>query len=256
MFSNELMNVKILTALELHWKSNVRSSEMRPFHALSFRLRGDSTFIFGDKRVYTNNNDVVFVPKGIQYTLDHGSEHLYVVHFDTEETLPDEICVIHPHNAPLIKGMFSSLYTSWLSAKTSGRYNAYADFYRILSELALSSEHTDTNPKKDKLTLISNHIHDHFRESDLSIAKLSEIFGTSESYFRRAFTKRFSISPLRYINSLRLEYSRELLHSGYYSVEQVSEMSGFRDVKYFSRFIKNETGMQPSKIKKMIPSFD
>ncbi len=250
MFSTELINVKILTVLELHWEPNIRNSETRPFHALSFRLKGDATFIHNDKRIYANSNDVVFVPKGIQYTLDHGSEHLYVVHFDTEETLPDEISVIHPHNASLIKGAFSSLYTSWLSAKTSKRYNTYADFYRILSELALSDEHSANNVEDDKLTFISNYIHAHFRENSLSIAALSELFGTSESYFRRAFTARFSISPLKYINALRLEYARELLHSGYYSVEEVSEMSGFRDVKYFARFIKSETGFSPREIRK------
>ncbi len=255
MFANELTNIKILTALELHWSSNIRNSEIRPFHALSFRLRGDATFINGDKKICVSSNDIVFVPKGMQYTLDHGSEHLYVVHFDTDTPLPNEITVLHPHNAPLLKEMFASLYSYWLSAKPSGRYNAYADFYRIFSELALSTEHNN-NSEEDKLTFISNYIHDHFRESNLSIPSLSAIFGTSESYFRRAFTARFSVSPIKYISSLRLEYACELLHSGYYSIEEVSEMSGFRDVKYFSRFIKNETGMQPSKIKKMIPSFD
>ena len=249
MFANELANVKILTALELHWNSNIRNSEIRPFHALSFRLRGDATFINKDKRICASSNDVVFVPKGMQYTLDHGSEHLYVVHFDTDTPLPNEITVIHPHNAPLLKEMFSSLYSCWLSAKPSGRNNAYADFYRICSELALSLEHNN-NSEKDRLAFISNYIHDHFRESNLSIPSLSAIFGTSESYFRRAFTARFSVSPLKYISSLRLEYACELLHSGYYSIEEVSEMSGFRDVKYFSRFIKAETGFSPSEIKK------
>lgn len=118
-----------------------------------------------------------------------------------------------------------------------------------MSEIALSGEHDD-NADEDKLTFVSNYIHDHFRESSISVALLSEIFGTSESYFRRAFAARFSVSPLKYIHALRLEYACELLHSGYYSIEEVSEMSGFGDVKYFSRFIKNETGVAPSKLKK------
>ncbi len=248
MFTNELANVKLLTALELRWGPNIGDSGIRPFHALSFRLRGDATFINGDKRIYASSNDVIFVPKGMRYTLDHGKEHLFVVHFDTDTPLPSEICIIQPHNAPLLKEMFSSLYSYWLSAKPSGRYNAYADFYRIFSELALSVEYNN-NFKEDKLTFILNYIHDHFRESNLSIPSLSAIFGTSESYFRRSFSSRFSVSPLKYISSLRLEYALELLHSGYYSIEEVSEMSGFRDVKYFSRFVKNETGLQPSKIK-------
>ena len=249
MFANELTNVKILTALELRWNSNIRNSEVRPFHALSFRLRGDATFINSDEKLHVSSNDVVFVPKGIQYTLDHGNEHLYVVHFDTDTLLPSEITVMHPHNAPLLKEMFSSLYSRWLSARPSEKNNAYADFYHICAELSLSLEH-NISFEKDRLAFISNYIHDHFRESNLSIPSLSTIFGTSDSYFRRAFTARFSVSPLKYINFLRLEYACELLHSGYYSIEEVSEMSGFRDAKYFSRFIKNKTGMQPSKIKK------
>jgi len=248
MFTNELANLKIHTALNLQWNSNIRNSETRPFHALSFRLQGDATFINGDKNIYASSNDVVFVPKGIQYTLDHGCEHLYVVHFDTNNPLPNEIKVIHPHNMHLIKELFASLYSYWLSAKPGERHNAYATFYRILSELAISLENNN-NCEEDKLTVISNYIHDHFRESTLSIPLLSGIFGTSESYFRRAFTARFSVSPLKYIRSLRLEYACELLRSGYYSIEEVSDMSGFRDAKYFARFIKHKTGIQPSKIK-------
>ncbi len=250
MFLNELTNIKILTVLELKWKQNIRSSEIRPFHALSFRIRGNARFICGEERINAESDDVVFVPKGIRYTLDHESEKLYVVHFDTNETLPGKITVTKPHNPTLVKDLFASMYTSWLSSRSSGRYNAYSEFYRILSELTLSDENISETAGQDKLALVTNHIHIHFRNPELSVAQLSGIFGTSDSYFRRAFAARYSVSPLKYINSLRLDYARELLHSGYYSIEKVAEMSGFRDVKYFSRFVKSETGLSPREIKK------
>ncbi|MBQ2743619.1 MAG: helix-turn-helix transcriptional regulator [Oscillospiraceae bacterium] len=250
MFLNELTNIKILTVLELKWKQNIRNSEIRPFHALSFRIRGNAKFICGNDYIPAESDDVVFVPKGIRYTLDHESEKLFVVHFDTDIPLPGKITVSKPHNPALIKDLFSSMYTSWLSSRGSGRYNAYSEFYRILSELSLTDENSSGGAAHDKLTLVTNHIHAHFRNPELSVSQLSGIFGTSDSYFRRAFTERYSVSPLKYINTLRLDYARELLHAGYYSVEKVAEMSGFRDSKYFSRFVKNETGLSPSEIKK------
>ena len=67
----------------------------------------------------------------------------------------------------------------------------------------------------------------------------------SESYFRRIFLKNYGISPIKYINNLKIERAKELLTSGLYTVSDVAELSGFHDESYFSREFKKHSGKTP-----------
>jgi len=68
----------------------------------------------------------------------------------------------------------------------------------------------------------------------------------SDTYFRKLFVENFAVTPLKYINNLRLNYAIELLSSGYYSISEISDKCGFDSIYYFRAFIKKETGNAPS----------
>ena len=67
----------------------------------------------------------------------------------------------------------------------------------------------------------------------------------SEVYFRKIFKKIYKVSPNKYINNLRLEYASQLLQSGLYRIYEISELSGFTDVKYFAKCFKEKYGISP-----------
>lgn len=252
MFSKDLTNLKILSVSEQIYEKYVKTTTGRSYYALSFRVYGQVKFICKEGCVTADGGQVVLTPPYKPYRLEHEREKLYVVYFLTDTMLSCEIHTIKPSNPSFLEEQFTYLYSLWSSAKTADRYKAYAVFYQILSELTETQENTAKTPQNEKLHAVENYIHDHFRDADLSVAHLSKIFGTSESYFRRMFTERYSVSPVKYIQNLKLKYALELLQLGEYSVVQIAEMSGFRDVKYFSRFIKNETGMSPGKFRKEV----
>jgi AraC-like DNA-binding protein len=56
------------------------------------------------------------------------------------------------------------------------------------------------------------------------------------------------MTPTKYLVSKRLIHAEKLLSTGKYSIKEVAEMSGFCDVKYFSRVVKKEYGVPPSKL--------
>ena len=94
------------------------------------------------------------------------------------------------------------------------------------------------------------YIHDHFTEDGLTVDFLAKMCGMSDTYFRKLFVKNFSLTPIDYIKSLKVNYARELLLSGYYTVGEVSDKCGFNTINYFSSFMKKETGLTPSDILK------
>ena len=112
----------------------------------------------------------------------------------------------------------------------------------------IEREAAEINDRDDVLCDIVDYIHEHFCEKGLTIELLSKMCSMSDTYFRRLFKQRFKVTPLKYINDLKVKYATELLRSGYYTVTEAAEKCGFDNVYYFSLFIKKETGQSPSQI--------
>ena len=61
----------------------------------------------------------------------------------------------------------------------------------------------------------------------------------SRSTLNRNFLKAFGMSPMRYLNKLRLDHAAKLLNSSNLSISEISRQSGFEDSNYFSRIFHN-----------------
>lgn len=82
---------------------------------------------------------------------------------------------------------------------------------------------------------------------DVNFQKAVETYGTSESYFCRAFKKEFSVSFKQYVKSLRIQYAKELCQSTNMSINQIYEECGYSNNRsFFSDFMKlvNMTPLQ------------
>ena len=66
-------------------------------------------------------------------------------------------------------------------------------------------------------------------------------------YHMKIFKSIYGITPLKYINNLKMERAMELLDSRVYSITEAAFMSGYTDLCKFSKDFKNKTGLSPSK---------
>ena len=67
----------------------------------------------------------------------------------------------------------------------------------------------------------------------------------SEAHLCREFTKKFHMSPIKYINFLRLERAKELLAATEMTITEVSEAVGFSGLHYFSRYFTKVEKLTP-----------
>ena len=244
-----ISNFNLISVLKLNWDSFDKEALPRPYHALSFRLKGDSIFTVGEKtKKYVSTGDILFVPYNLGYRLNAKDELLFCVHFTAENLPTDNIYTFSPPDKKFFEKLFSDMYDSWTEKKPGYHSKTASYFFKILSKIQSQQNEISYSYNHAFILNAIDYIHKHFTDPTLTIHQLSQISSISESFFRKEFKMITGISPLQYINNLRITHALELLESGYYKVYEIAEKSGFSDSKYFSTVIKKATGFSPKSL--------
>lgn len=82
------------------------------------------------------------------------------------------------------------------------------------------------------------------------VATMVKMSGLSERSFKRRFQKATGLSPLQYVQTLRLEEAKQILESSDVSVESIAEEVGYEDTSFFSRLFRREVGLTPSQYRR------
>lgn len=81
---------------------------------------------------------------------------------------------------------------------------------------------------------------------DTSIPELAAICHLSETHFRRLFKSKFAMSPLDYLNHIRIRESCIRLSRRSLLISQAAEQAGFRTLSSYNRKFLEIMGMSPS----------
>ncbi len=245
-FRTNDVSLKLDSVFYLSWESHEKKSEIRPFDSLSFRIKGSSDFISCGNENTSPEGSIAYVPAGSQYTIKSTDAALYVIHFLCDSPLGDKIKVFKSENPAYFERKFKDIYEIWLKKQPGFEYECKSILYKILSRIESENEKKKFSDINDSIKDALDFIHERYADGDVSVDELARMSGMSDTYFRKIFIKKFSVTPKKYINNLRLGNAVELLKSGYYTVSEVSDKCGFNNVYYFSSFIKKLTGNVPS----------
>lgn len=78
-----------------------------------------------------------------------------------------------------------------------------------------------------------------------SLNDLADEFGITKQHIIRLFKEQTNITPIKYLNSIKIRKSCNLLLETDYSIDQISQMVGFNSGKYFCSLFKKITNMTP-----------
>lgn len=245
-FLDSDFSLKIITIVEMDWPETHTFALPRPFNALSLRLHGDSVIRDQNHRNVLKTGDVLFMPENLAYSLDSGYEHIIVVHFELDGVQPNTFEVISdlPHSNTVVN-IFTSLRDSWRNKDSGYYFHCLSLLYRLF-ELLVQKKTSPHSPSYHLIAPAMDYLHAHFADSALTIEQLYRLCNLSDTYFRRIFFAEYKTTPLKYINTLRVDYAEELLQTGFYTVSSVSQRAGFSDPKYFSTAFKKIKGYSPS----------
>lgn len=223
----------------------------RPSHGLAIYTGGECYFDFDGKKIHVKKNDLIYLPKHSNYTVQSISQDMtgkcYAINFDITEQTDFQPFVIRIKNTNGFFGWFKQAELAWRTKSSGFQMECKANLYNIL--FTLRKEFELGYVSKNISVIIepaTTYIHENYTNGNINIAYLADLCGISETYFRRIFKKTKGISPLKYINDLKISRAKELISSCMYSISDVAELSGFYDEAYFSREFKKATGLCPS----------
>lgn len=85
---------------------------------------------------------------------------------------------------------------------------------------------------------------------EIKMENLAEICSLSETHFRRLFTEYMHMTPVEYLNLIRVQQACELMKKSTYSMEEVAQRVGYTTISTFNRNFRKIIGTSPYQYKK------
>lgn len=224
----------------------------RPTHGLAFHTEGIKTYIFdGGKELTVHPGEIIYLPRHASYKVSaavHGD--CYAINFESRADIDFPPFVAKVKNEPGILDRFKKAKRAWEEKGIGYEMKCKAELYAIL--YTLQQEYAASYLSRSKMEIIRpavEHIRRSYAAGPISVAALSKMCGITPEYFRKIFKSFFGVSPIAYVNGLKIGRARELLASELYSVTEAAQMCGYSDSSHFSREFKKATGVAPKNYK-------
>lgn len=249
-----------ITDFGYYWNTNDTydcTEDGRKANGFLFYADIESVHTFPNKTYNFKRNDFVYFPaesksKSVYTNFDEKSKKMNGVNikfilYDNDGVpfkLSDDVVIISNLIANNYKNQLFEIANSLFEEVAP--MSIKAKFYELLTDISKNLNVKDDRPNEYKQILSGIKFIEENYCNNISVTESAKACFMSESHFRKLFTKHMGLSPIKYINELRIKKADELLKSGLFSMEEISEAIGIDNPSYFSWFYKKHTGHTPS----------
>ncbi len=224
----------------------------RATDAFVYILEGETAYLYENEVFTVKAGDVLFLAKGGIYAMDVKSEvyRFIFADFDFHESAPQKLEIFKMQNSRGMESTFRRMLEKWRQKRHGVKEECLSLLYSVYAEI-IKSEDAEylPNTKRAKLEGALQFISENYSKEDLTVESVAHTTGMSESHFRRLFKSAYRISPIKYINLIRMERAKELIRYTNESFSDIAAEVGFSNLYYFSRMFKKEVGCTPSEFK-------
>ena len=124
-------------------------------------------------------------------------------------------------------------------------------FSIVFRKMALPTEYDSVASDRFNAADVIRYIEDHLNEK-INLTELAKRSFYNASYFGRLFKEYSGQNLTDFIHKKRMDWAVVLLHTTGKSIEEISQMVGYSDIKRFYRQFKLSNGMTPSAVRKQL----
>lgn len=149
-------------------------------------------------------------------------------------------------NMQLLSGMLHDLSEEFQTIKPGREFIVTSLFMQITGFLC--RRHSASTPEgtygAGACAKIIEYIETNYMET-ITLEQLSQISGMSKNGIIAMFKRLYGMTPVKYMNNLRLYKACELLKNTDMPISQLAYQCGFADSNYFARVFKEQRGTTP-----------
>jgi AraC-like DNA-binding protein len=121
--------------------------------------------------------------------------------------------------------------------------------FTLLIQIARMDDSIQNNPKLSTVKVPQiqralDYVYDNYYKS-IPIEKLAEECHISETHFRRLFSSTMKMTPVEYINLVRVQNACEIMKKTQDSMEEIAVKVGFQTISTYNRNFKKYLGISP-----------
>ena len=234
----------------MHWHENIE---------VLYFIDGEGIVYLGAEEVHAKKGDMVIVNANILHGFDSVTEtcqyHCLIVDkslYDSFGIQASKMFFSDIINDGTARECFDKIVAEWNGEKEFCKASIKLSALQLL--LHLCRNHLDSNvpvptvndKRTETVKSAIGYIRTHFNK-EITIEDICSHIGFSKYYFCRIFKEVTHRTPVEYINFVRCHNARNLILSGKYNVSESAELSGFKNLSYFSKTYKKIFGTLPSK---------
>lgn len=218
----------------------------------------------GSGRVYINNQEIPLVPfsfclfKPLDFHEFYGNEggmSVYEMKFDIADPMLherlsslDNLITVDP---TYLEHVFGSLVFENDRNDELSELVQRSLFTELTVHLFRSQEKENTavtSGMPNPLLKVIKYIDKHYRE-DIALDDLADIMHVEKTYFIRIFKRHIGVTPMHYLQTLKIEKAAALIQNSDMNITGISEFLGFKSIHHFSNTFKKHTGVSPTDYK-------
>lgn len=225
------------------------------FHDLTFVVGGKADYYVNGVKHTAEAGNLIYIPPGSvreARTYADSPMHSYAFNFcwlppNNETPMPLATITKFRLTGPLLE-QIKAFNQIWMSKQPGYKMQARGQFLLILHRLLVSAVHrTDDLAPDPRIERMKAYLAENYAE-DIDIGRLAELAGLHPVYLGRLFKQQTGVSYRAFLNTIRVNNAEAMLAAGGFTVSEVAERCGFRDVAYFSNVFKAVKGYPPSSI--------
>jgi len=212
-------------------------------------INGSGTYIYLGKKLKVSEGDVVFIPENVYcYSEWHGEPEIKVVylscfmHYESFKYEPQIIDAAGSAKSDILQ------ISELLCGGQLELLEAYSRFYSLLQTVFPCLKQSEVSFDKALQTAVE-YITDNFDKS-FSVEELARRCCVSESTLYHLFQHELGQTPVKFLNSIRINIAIEQLENSNYSISTISRMVGFNSENHFRKTFAELTGTTPLKYRK------
>lgn len=242
----DVRSIRYIMSMKLDDKSiiNLKNND---YVILFYTEKNSSSININDEELYINLNEFYLFPKMLinEHSIKNIGDDIHAILFEINEQISLNKYIKVSDKVGAINNSIRNI-----SIEVNQSLGYYADIINGYVSIIISMFKRLYKEKSDEMnySLVDacvRYIENNYSEN-ITIEKLAEIGHSSKSYLMKQFCKVKGVSPIKYVNKVRINIAKKLLGEEGLSVKEIAIRVGFVDQLYFSRVFKQNENVSPT----------